>query len=108
MYSNAEMETVRRELEVVTAERDALRNLAHDNATARDAYLSGMNEAREELKFANRSLSIAQAERDTAMDALSKCNNDVADWRGAAESWQARYKGMEAALRVVLEVANGR
>ena len=37
MYSNAEMETVRRELEVVTAERDALRNLAHDNATARDA-----------------------------------------------------------------------
>jgi chromosome segregation ATPase len=111
MYSDAEMEAVRTELETVTAERDALRRVANDNAAARDAYLVGMGEARNDLEVARadleatrRALGIAEAERDTAMDALGEARKDAAHWRGEAECWQARYEGMEAALRVALEV----
>lgn len=114
----------------------AARNASRSNATARDAYLSGMNEAREELAKANRerdailkayndksvesmkkadalraelesancALGIAQAERDVAMDALSERSEEAAGWREASHKWEARYEGVCAALRVVLEV----
>ena len=127
---------------VVKSVREALdwsakaRQSSRDNASARDAYLRGMNEARDEaakanlerdaalkayndksiesmkkadalradLEAARRALGIAEAERDTAMDALSEARGHTAQWRDEAATWQARYEGMEAALRVALEV----
>lgn len=111
MYSDAEMEAVRMELETVTAECDKLRRVANDNAVARDAYLVGMGEARNDLEVARadldayrRNLVAAQADHAAAAAALTDARKDAAHWRGEAECWQARYEGMEAALRVVLEV----
>lgn len=118
MYSDAEMEAVRTELETVTAERDALRWVANDNAAARDAYLVGMGEARNDLEVARADLEVARADLDAcrrnlvaaqadhaaAVDALTDARKDAAHWRSEAGCWQARYEGMEAALRVALEV----
>jgi len=97
MYSDAEMETVRRELGVVTVERDSIR--ANFKLTQ-----ERLETVTADLEATRRALGIAEAERDTAMDALTSARKDAAHWRGEAECWQARYEGMEAALRVALEV----
>ena len=52
------------------------RQSSRDNASARDAYLRDLEAAR----------------------------RATAQWRDEAATWQARYEGMEAALRVALEV----
>ena len=84
-------------------------NLERDAALKayNDKSIESMKKAdalRADLEAARRALGIAEAERDTAMDALTSARKDAAHWRGEAECWQARYEGMEAALRVALEV----
>lgn len=70
----------------------------------KDAQARELAAARSALDVLRDRCIAACNERDTAQAALGDERANAAHWRGEATVWQARYEGMEAALRVVMEV----